>query len=155
MAPLSEEGIDEDEHPALQRWMTVPLLSKAKLSKKGSSFSSLLLVERINISDEGINGLDNNYTSLSDLLQDDQSSPRLQSPTSCYDIPIKNMLVKQAAYAYLQPKTSPKPQIDQSWFGSILLPSDEAEPHRSSDGCKGFVGYIFKMFVVVIKRVLD
>lgn len=165
MAPpvYEEEEEIEDEHPTLRRWLTVPLVSKAKISRRGS-FGGRLVVEtiKLNVRQENDDGIDK-YTSLCDLLQDDESSARLQSPTSCYDIPIRNMLVKQAAYAYLQPQKSPKPQKEQSWFGRIFLQVDEdgsssTERHssdRSSDGCKGFVCYIFRMFVVVLKRVID
>lgn len=70
------------------------------------------------------------YTSLKDLLPPPTSSsaassmPVLLSPllygsqsTSWHDIPIKNPLVKHAAWAYLQPMlTSPSPSTHRSSF---------------------------------------
>ncbi|OIW11374.1 hypothetical protein TanjilG_19630 [Lupinus angustifolius] len=55
--------------------------------------------------------LSSSYTSLRDILP---STAATNSPTataaassSCYEIPIRNHLVKQAAWAYLQPMSGP------------------------------------------------
>ncbi|OVA07113.1 hypothetical protein BVC80_1289g28 [Macleaya cordata] len=51
------------------------------------------------------------YTSLKDLIPSSSPTTAVQSPTasgiqSCYEISIRNRLVKQAAWAYLQPMSS-------------------------------------------------
>nr|DAD41719.1 TPA_asm: hypothetical protein HUJ06_016042 [Nelumbo nucifera] len=56
-----------------------------------------------------------NYTSLKDLLPPSPAagiySPNFTGNQSWHEIPIKNRLVKHAAWAYLQPNsTSPKPE---------------------------------------------
>ncbi|KAF1866658.1 hypothetical protein Lal_00018042 [Lupinus albus] len=52
--------------------------------------------------------LSSSYTSLRDILPSTAAinSPTTAASSSCYEIPIRNHLVKQAAWAYLQPMSA-------------------------------------------------
>ncbi|XP_062112565.1 uncharacterized protein LOC133823733 [Humulus lupulus] len=85
------------------------------------------------------------YTSLKDLLPFSPSAVGINSPTAAssgYEISIRNRLVKQAAWAYLQPMSS-SPSSDGSHFlGRIWVRLSAV--HNPITACFGF----FKRLVV-------
>ena len=99
------------------------------------------------------------YTSLKDLIPSSPSGAGINSPTasvanSGYEISIRNRLVKQAAWAYLQPMSS-SPSSDGSHFLSRLwfrLSSTTTAAPNPFMACLGF----FKRHVVpTLTRAVD
>lgn len=99
------------------------------------------------------------YTSLKDILP---STSAAQSPTaagsasgSCYEISIRNRLVKQAAWAYLQPMSA-SPGSSGGGFFDRLFPgfSMDCFGYRVST-CLGFINRrVFSAIVRYIDRIL-
>ncbi|KAG9455027.1 hypothetical protein H6P81_007931 [Aristolochia fimbriata] len=93
-----------------------------------------------------------NYTSLKDLLPSAPSG--LQSPTanqSCHEISIRNRLVKQAAWAYLQPMASSPDAAGSDFFRSTWLrfSGEFGNPVRA---CLGFIN---RHLIPTISRAID
>ncbi|KAL9682978.1 hypothetical protein QQ045_014790 [Rhodiola kirilowii] len=83
------------------------------------------------------------YTSLKDILPATPSPPSGISPShnsSWHEIPIRNHLVKQAAWAYLQPMSTPRQSGDSGFFSKLKSVCCEA-------GCfEYFTKSIFSVF---------
>nr|DAD28913.1 TPA_asm: hypothetical protein HUJ06_030381 [Nelumbo nucifera] len=99
------------------------------------------------------------YTSLKDLLP---SSPAavVQSPTgpgsqSCYEISIRNRLVKQAAWAYLQPMSS-SPSSSGTYFFHRMWVRVSSDYFRNPvNACLGFIKqHIIPVITRVFNRLL-
>ncbi|XP_010246557.1 PREDICTED: uncharacterized protein LOC104589812 [Nelumbo nucifera] len=96
------------------------------------------------------------YTSLRDLMP---SSPGavVQSPTgpgsqSGYEISIKNRLVKQAAWAYLQPMSSPVDSSGRHFFRRMWTKFSGEYLRNSVSAC---IGFINRKIIPRITRVFD
>ncbi|KAM6571351.1 hypothetical protein CsatA_015431 [Cannabis sativa] len=79
------------------------------------------------------------YTSLKDLLPFSPSAVGINSPTavsSGYEISIRNRLVKQAAWAYLQPMSSSPSSNGSHFLGRIWVRL--AAVHNPVTACLGF-----------------
>ncbi|KAM6547700.1 hypothetical protein CsatB_019376 [Cannabis sativa] len=79
------------------------------------------------------------YTSLKDLLPFSPSAVGINSPTavsSGYEISIRNRLVKQAAWAYLQPMSSSPSSNGSHFLGRIWVRL--AAVHNPVTSCLGF-----------------
>ncbi|KMZ65136.1 hypothetical protein ZOSMA_338G00200 [Zostera marina] len=141
----------EDEKPTEQQPASMPMSST---SENQTIFKpDSLSVENLILDTQG-----SNYTSLKDMMDTpsiNNKSPKwaATSPsTSRYyhyleDMPIRNRLVKQAAYSYLQPKNIPDPQSSMrgeqySWFGSMTVQDDDLGS-SNSNGCIGFIRHVF------------
>ncbi|KAL5710453.1 hypothetical protein ACHQM5_021012 [Ranunculus cassubicifolius] len=95
------------------------------------------------------------YTSLKDLLP---SLSAIQSPTggscsqSLYEIPIRNHLVKQAAWAYLQPMSSSPNGSNQYSFRSMWV---RFSTEYVKNPVNVFLGFLRRKVIPTITRVFD
>ncbi|XVF00839.1 hypothetical protein REPUB_Repub04eG0036800 [Reevesia pubescens] len=84
------------------------------------------------------------YTSLKDLLPTSPLS--ITSPThnsSWHEIPIKNPLVKHAAWAYLQPMSSPPEVGEKVLFGKL------------NEMCCGQCGCVLWLYDIVLRNIKE
>ena len=99
------------------------------------------------------------YTSLKDLLP---STSAAQSPTaagtgsgSCYEISIRNRLVKQAAWAYLQPMSASPGSSGGRLFDRMLLGFSMDCLRNRVSTCLGFINrHIFSAIIRAFDRIL-
>ncbi|MCL7022172.1 hypothetical protein MKW94_015605 [Papaver nudicaule] len=100
---------------------------------------------------------DDKYTSLKDLMPYSLSAAA-QSPTGsmiqpCYEISIRNRLVKQAAWAYLQPMSSSSPgsssgnSIKRMWF--------RFENQYVKNPINACLDFIKRRLIPMVSRVFD
>ncbi|KAI3867823.1 hypothetical protein MKW92_020748 [Papaver armeniacum] len=104
--------------------LDIPIQLQSSSYPNGDKVSSSLDFELFSFKpSSSLSSQDDKYTSLKDLMP--YSLSAVQSPTGsmiqpCYEIPIRNRLVKQAAWAYLQPMSSSPGSsgnsIKRMWF---------------------------------------
>lgn len=141
--------MDDGPSPTLRRRNSIAtsaIPSKLTLQTKGQSSSFPFPKGTIpNVDFELISLKTESYTSLKDLLP---SSPAVNSPTpasaagnSGYEICIRNRLVKQAAWAYLQPMSSSPASSSRHFFRRMWVRfSDDMKNIRNPiSACLGFI----------------
>ncbi|TXG58165.1 hypothetical protein EZV62_015994 [Acer yangbiense] len=139
---------------------SVPLPSKLTLPPKPLHTSSLpnslpsSSFELISFK----SSLTNNYTSLKDILpfSSNGAAASVNSPTAgpavnyCYEISIRNHLVKQAAWAYLQPMSASPGSSGHHYFRRIWMRFSSAQNSISS--C---LRYINSLIISGLSRAID
>ncbi|PON97396.1 hypothetical protein TorRG33x02_068630 [Trema orientale] len=100
------------------------------------------------------------YTSLKDLIPSSPSGAGINSPTAAsavnsgYEISIRNRLVKQAAWAYLQPMSS-SPSSDGAHFLSRLWVRLSAAQNPVTS-CLGFISrHVIPTLTRAVARILS
>ncbi|KAL5739941.1 hypothetical protein ACOSQ2_029121 [Xanthoceras sorbifolium] len=154
--------MDEPQHPTL-----TPLRRRNSISTSVLVPSKLTLPSKPHCTSSLINGSASSfelislksslatYTSLRDILPS-STAAAVNSPTagssanSCYEISIRNRLVKQAAWAYLQPNSASPGSSGHHFFHPIWTRLSSAQSSISS--C---LRYINSRIIYGLSRTID
>ncbi|XP_022132713.1 uncharacterized protein LOC111005510 [Momordica charantia] len=138
--------------PVLRRRNSIPIPSSAAMTPPDGTVFPPPPPSPIDLRLLSFKSSSQSYTSLKDILPSTAAvnSPTAASaPNSGYEISIRNRLVKQAAWAYLQPMSASSYSAGPNFFHRVCLRLSAGNPITD---CLGFIrGTVIPAIVRVIR----